>query len=153
MTAHRKLHEVIKMWQGTACWIVMNRSCEKTFTLPGISRSSNIQLLSHCKTILEHRLLPPPSDIGQTRPRQGTRTEKTVLLTGTTTNAHALHVRQQQTKKKNNKTSGNAGGEGAACMHARRATYKSIPSLLSHVECSDNLYWYRFQASPKDVVT
>lgn len=55
--------------------------------------------------------------------------------------------------KKKKKKSGNADGEGAARMHARRATYKSIPSLHSHVECSDNLYWYQFQGSPKDVVT
>lgn len=38
-------------------------------------------------------------------------------------------------------------------QHACTATYKSIPSLLSHLECSDNLYGYQFQGSPKDVVT
>lgn len=35
----------------------------------------------------------------------------------------------------------------------RKNKNRSILSLLSHMKCSDNLYKYWFQASPKGIVT
>lgn len=124
----------------------MNKSCEKMFTLLGISRSINIQLLSHCKTILECQLPPLLSDPGTDSAMAGVMYRK--HIPSQRYNTKCLYFAYMATANFKTKQKIRVG-----MQMERKNKNRNILSLLSHIQCSDNLHKYWFQENPEDAVT